>query len=168
MMMQDFGTTVLVSTPSYALYLAEQGESEGIDFAALPLRLGLFGGEPCSDRMKAEIEAKLRITATDNYGLSEVMGPGVAGECECACGLHVAEDHFLLEMIDPVTGGAGRPGRGGGARHHDPDEGGVPGPAVPDARPDDGSTRRAASAGERLRACRRSAAAPTTCSSSGA
>jgi len=103
MMMHDFGTTVLVSTPSYALYLAEQGESEGIDFSALPLRLGLFGGEPCSDKMKAEIESKLHIKATDNYGLSEVMGPGVAGECECACGLHVAEDHLLLEVIDPVT-----------------------------------------------------------------
>ena len=74
--MQDFGTTVLVSTPSYALYLAEQGEELGVDFASLKLRLGLFGGEPCSDRMKAEIEARLGIRATDNYGLSEVMGPG--------------------------------------------------------------------------------------------
>jgi phenylacetate-CoA ligase len=104
MMMHDFGTTVLVSTPSYALYLAEQGEAAGIDFGVLPLRLGLFGGEPCSDAMKSEIEAKLGIRATDNYGLSEVMGPGVSGECECACGLHVAEDHLLLEVIDPETG----------------------------------------------------------------
>ncbi len=104
MMMSDFGTTVLVSTPSYALYLAEQGESAGVDFSALPLRLGLFGGEPCSDRLKAEIEQKLGITATDNYGLSEVMGPGVAGECECGCGLHLAEDHFLAEIVDPRTG----------------------------------------------------------------
>ena len=103
MMMHDFGTTVLVSTPSYALYLAEQGEAEGIDFSALPLRLGLFGGEPCSDAMKREIEEKLHIKATDNYGLSEVMGPGVAGECECGCGLHLAEDHLLLEIIDPET-----------------------------------------------------------------
>ncbi len=103
MMMSDFGTTVLVSTPSYALYLAEQGEAHGVDFAALPLRLGLFGGEPCSDAMKREIESRLHIRATDNYGLSEVMGPGVAGECECGCGLHVSEDHFLLEVIDPDT-----------------------------------------------------------------
>jgi phenylacetate-CoA ligase len=103
MMMHDFATTVLVSTPSYALYLAEQGEEAGIDFSTLPLRLGLFGGEPCSDRMKAEIESKLHIRATDNYGLSEVMGPGVSGECECACGQHVAEDHLLLEVIDPDT-----------------------------------------------------------------
>ena len=104
MMLQDFSTTVLVSTPSYALYLAEEGEGLGVDFERLPLRLGLFGGEPCSDKMKAEIEAKLHIRATDNYGLSEVMGPGVAGECECGCGLHIAEDHLLVEVIDPVTG----------------------------------------------------------------
>ncbi|MEZ5126055.1 MAG: phenylacetate--CoA ligase [Thermoleophilia bacterium] len=103
LMMEDFGTTVLVSTPSYALYLAEKGEQAGVDFSKLKLRLGLFGGEPCSDKMKAEIEARLAITATDNYGLSEVMGPGVAGECECACGQHVQEDHLLLEIIDPET-----------------------------------------------------------------
>lgn len=104
MMMHDFGTTVLVSTPSYALYLAEQGEEQGIDFSSLPLRLGLFGGEPCSDRMKAEIEQKLSIRANDNYGLSEIMGPGVSGECECACGLHLAEDHLLCEVVDPESG----------------------------------------------------------------
>jgi phenylacetate-CoA ligase len=103
-MMRDFGTTVLVSTPSYALYLAEQAEELGVDFGALKLRLGLFGGEPCSDRMKAEIESRMGIRATDNYGLSEVMGPGVAGECDCACGLHVNEDHLLLEIVDPQSG----------------------------------------------------------------
>ena len=103
-MMQDFGTTALVSTPSYALFLAGQSEELGIDFESLKLRLGLFGGEPCSDRMKAEIEAKLGLRATDNYGLSEVMGPGVAGECECACGLHVNEDHLLVEVVDPASG----------------------------------------------------------------
>lgn len=113
MMMADFGTTVLVSTPSYALYLAEQGEAAGVDFGSLPLRLGLFGGEPCTDAMKREIEQKLRIRATDNYGLSEVMGPGVGGECECACGLHVNEDHFLLEIVDPDTGDALPPGEEG-------------------------------------------------------
>ena len=104
LMMKNFGTTVLVSTPSYALFLAGQGEEPGVDFSSLKLRLGLFGGEPCSDTMKAEIEAKLGLRATDNYGLSEVMGPGVAGECACACGLHVNEDHLLLEVIDPATG----------------------------------------------------------------
>ena len=104
MMMQDFGTTVLVSTPSYALYLAEQGIEAGVDFAKLPLRLGLFGGEPCTGKMKAEIEEKLHIRATDNYGLSEVMGPGVSGECECGCGLHLAEDHILAEIVDPESG----------------------------------------------------------------
>jgi phenylacetate-CoA ligase len=103
-MMNDFGTTVLVSTPSYALYLAEQAEELGVDLSSLKLRLGLFGGEPCSDKIRAEIEAKLGLRATDNYGLSEVMGPGVAGECECACGLHVNEDHLLLEIVDPATG----------------------------------------------------------------
>ncbi len=104
MMMQDFGTTVLVSTPSYALYMAEVAESTGVDFSTLPLRLGLFGAEPCSEAARKEIEKKLHIVATDNYGLSEVMGPGVAGECECACGLHIAEDHFLWEIVDPATG----------------------------------------------------------------
>ena len=103
LMMRDFGTTALVSTPSYALFLAEQREELWIDLSSLKLRLGLFGGEPCSDRMKAEIEAKLGLRATDNYGLSEVMGPGVAGECDCTCGLHVNEDHLLLEVIDPAT-----------------------------------------------------------------
>lgn len=113
MMMSDFGTTVLVSTPSYALYLAEQGAELGIDFDALRLRLGLFGGEPCSDAMRREIEQKLKIRATDNYGLSEVMGPGVSGECECSCGLHVNEDHFLVEVVDPETGQAQPPGAEG-------------------------------------------------------
>jgi phenylacetate-CoA ligase len=113
MMMADFGTTVLVSTPSYALYLAEQGQAAGVDFSKLPLRLGLFGGEPCSDVLKAEIESKLRIRATDNYGLSEVMGPGVSGECECGCGLHLAEDHLLVEIIDPDTGEPLPPGEEG-------------------------------------------------------
>ena len=104
MMMQDFGTTVLVSTPSYALYLADAAEKMGVDIRALPLRLGLFGGEPCSEGAMREIEARLGIVATDNYGLSEVMGPGVSGECLCRSGLHLAEDHLLWELVHPETG----------------------------------------------------------------
>lgn len=103
MMMADFGTTVLISTPSYALYIAEVGAELGVDFEQLPLRLGLFGAEPCSEAARREIEAKLHIRATDNYGLSEVMGPGVAGECLECRGLHINEDHFLLEILDPAT-----------------------------------------------------------------
>ncbi|MDO8914704.1 MAG: phenylacetate--CoA ligase [Coriobacteriia bacterium] len=113
MMMQDFGTTALVSTPSYALYLAEVGEKMGVDFSTLPLRVGLFGGEPSGESMRAEIERRLGIRATDNYGLSEVMGPGVSGECECQCGLHVAEDHFICEIVDPVSGEVLPPGQEG-------------------------------------------------------
>jgi len=104
MMLRDFGTTVFVGTPSYSLYLAEVGEREGVDFAALPLRLSLFGGEPTTDAMRAEIEARLGIRVTDNYGLSEVGGPGVAGECEVGEGRHINEDHFYPEIIDPVSG----------------------------------------------------------------
>jgi phenylacetate-CoA ligase len=104
MMMQDFGTTALVGTPSYALYLAEVGEKMGVEMSALPLRVGLFGGEPSGEGMRAEIERRLGIRATDNYGLSEVMGPGVSGECECQCGLHLQEDHFICEIVDPESG----------------------------------------------------------------
>jgi len=104
MIMKDFGTTVLVSTPSYALHIAEVGESMDVDFSKLPLRVGLFGAERCSEKLRKEIESKLCISATDNYGLTEVMGPGVAGECEVKNGLHINEDHFLVETIDPETG----------------------------------------------------------------
>jgi phenylacetate-CoA ligase len=103
-LMQDFGTTALISTNTYALHIAEVGERLGVDFASLPLRVGLFGAEPMSEAMRAEIERRLAITATDNYGLSEVMGPGVAGECGAKNGLHIAEDHFLVEVIDPESG----------------------------------------------------------------
>ncbi|MHB1340156.1 MAG: phenylacetate--CoA ligase family protein [Coriobacteriia bacterium] len=104
MMMQDFGTTALVCTPSYALYMAEVAEKAGVDVASLPLRVGLFGGEPSGEGMRDEIQRRLGILATDNYGLSEVMGPGVSGECEHQCGLHMAEDHFLFEVVNPGTG----------------------------------------------------------------
>jgi phenylacetate-CoA ligase len=113
MMMRDFGTTVLVSTPSYALYLAEEAEKEGFDVRASALRVGLFGAEPSGEGMRSEIEERLGIMALDNYGLSEVGGPGVSGECECRCGLHIAEDHFLAEIVDPDTMEALPPGEEG-------------------------------------------------------
>jgi len=80
------------------------GERGGVDLSRLPLRVGLFGGEPCGERMRAEIERRLHIVETDDYGLTEIIGPGVSGECECRCGLHVNEDHFLAEVVDPATG----------------------------------------------------------------
>ncbi|WP_088226973.1 phenylacetate--CoA ligase [Desulfosporosinus sp. FKB] len=113
MLMQDFGTTVLISTPSYSLYIAEVAEKMGIDISALKLRIGLFGGEPWTEEMRREIETRLHISASDNYGLSEVMGPGVAGECEFKCGHHIAEDHFIVETINPKTGEVLEPGQEG-------------------------------------------------------
>ena len=103
-LMQDFGTTVMIATPSYALYMAEVAEDMGIDTSKLKLRVGLFGAEPCSDNMKNAIEQRWHIRATDNYGLSELGGPGVAGECECGEGMHINEDQFFPEVIDPETG----------------------------------------------------------------
>ncbi len=101
--MQDFRTTALVCTPSYALLLADAIEEKGINLASMSLKYGLFGGEPWSEAMRNEIQHKLCIIATDNYGLSEVMGPGVAGECQERKGLHINEDHFLVEVINPDT-----------------------------------------------------------------
>ncbi len=101
--MQDFKTTALVCTPSYALVLADAMMEMGINTNGLSLRYGLFGGEPWSEAMRQEIHQKLGIIATDNYGLSEVMGPGVSGECQECNGLHINEDHFLLEILDPAT-----------------------------------------------------------------
>jgi len=113
MLMQDFGTTALISTPSYALYIAEVAENMGIKLSSLKLRLGLFGGEPWTEEMRKEIETRLNIIATDNYGLSEVMGPGVSGECFFRNGHHIAEDHFIVETIDPETGEVLEPGEEG-------------------------------------------------------
>ncbi|MFH1149683.1 MAG: phenylacetate--CoA ligase [Actinomycetota bacterium] len=103
-LMTDLGTTVLVATPTYALHLAEEGSALGFDFEACGLRVGLFGAEPWSEGIRRRIEEGLCISATDNYGLSEVVGPGVSGECERKNGLHISEDHFLAEVVDPVTG----------------------------------------------------------------
>jgi phenylacetate-CoA ligase len=104
MIMQDFGSTVLTCTPSYALFMAEEAKSEGINFKDLRLKVGIFGAEPWSEAMRVEIEAKLNLDAIDIYGLSEIMGPGVAIECiEAKCGLHIWEDHFIPEIINPDT-----------------------------------------------------------------
>jgi len=103
MIMQDYRTSVLVGTPSYALTLADKMEKMGINPKSLSLKVGLFGGEPWSEGMRREIEQRLCLSATDNYGLSEVIGPGVAGECLCKNGMHVSEDAFIAEIIDPDT-----------------------------------------------------------------
>jgi phenylacetate-CoA ligase len=105
MMIADYGTTVLVATPSYAMHICEVGEKAGFDWQASTLRVGLFGGEPCPPKLKQEIESRMRIICTDNYGLTEVMGPGVSGECLAARDQqHIVEDHFYWEVIDPQTG----------------------------------------------------------------
>ncbi len=105
MLMRDFGSTILCSTPSYALFLYESILAAGIQIDDLKLHTGIFGAEPWSEKMRAEIEAKLRIKALDIYGLSEIMGPGVGMECcDAQDGLHIWEDHFLIEIIDPDTG----------------------------------------------------------------
>ncbi len=103
--MRDFGPTILTCTPSYALHLGEVAAEAGIDFGTLRFRAGIFGAEPWSEEMRGEIERKLHLSAVDIYGLSEVLGPGVSIEClEAKSGLHIAEDHFIAEIIDPKTG----------------------------------------------------------------
>ncbi len=101
--MIDFGATVLCCTPSYAMYLGEEIEAMGVK-DQLKLRVGIFGAEPWSENMRKKIEESLNIKAYDIYGLSEVMGPGVSGECECQSGMHIWEDNFIAEIIDPDTG----------------------------------------------------------------
>lgn len=104
-LLKDFGATAITCTPSYALFLHEAALAEGIDMRDLPLRVGVFGAEPWTEAMRKDIESKFGITAVNIYGLSEVMGPGVAQECaEAQCGMHIFEDHFLPEIIDPKTG----------------------------------------------------------------
>lgn len=112
--MKDFGSTVLMSTPSYALNLAEAMDALDVDPKSLSLRVGIFGAEPWSESMREEVERKLNLKATDIYGLSEVMGPGVAQEClHTSKGMHIFEDHFLPEIIDPDTGEVLPPGEKG-------------------------------------------------------
>ncbi|MDD5476459.1 MAG: phenylacetate--CoA ligase [Syntrophales bacterium] len=105
MILQDFAPTAICCTPSYALFLAEQGNEMGVDMKSLRLRVGILGAEPWSEQVRDEIEERLGINALDIYGLSEIIGPGVSVECtEGKKGLHVFEDHFIVEAIDPVTG----------------------------------------------------------------
>src|SRR5512138_2901660 len=103
MLIRDLGAEVLVCTPSYALHIGEVAKAEGFGPGELPLRFGHFGGEPWTDEMRDEIERSLGILAFNNYGLSEVIGPGVSGECAAREGMHVSEDHFLVECLDPDT-----------------------------------------------------------------
>lgn len=102
-LMEDFGSSVLCCTPSYALNIAEVMKEQGVDPHKLKLRVGIFGAEPWTEGMRKEIEAKLGLKAIDIYGLSEIVGPGVSCECEYQCGMHINEDHFLPEIIDPET-----------------------------------------------------------------
>ncbi len=102
--MQDFGSSVICCTPSYALYIAETIEEMGIPKESLKLKAGIFGAEPWTEEMRQEIQKRLGIKAYDIYGLSEIIGPGVASECECQAGMHVSEDHFYPEIINPDTG----------------------------------------------------------------
>lgn len=112
-LMQDFGTTILACTPSYALHIAEVAREMGTDIRTLPLRAGIFGAEPWSDNMRKKLEAETGISAVDIYGLSEVVGPGVACMCQAKEGLHVFDDHFIVEIVDPVTGESLPPGEEG-------------------------------------------------------
>jgi phenylacetate-CoA ligase len=113
MLMQDFGTTLIACTPSYSLQIAEEAEAEGIDLRTLKLRTGYFGAEPWTAAMRRQIEQRLPLKAIDIYGLSEVMGPGVSSECLEQNGLHVFEDHFYPEIINPETGSVLGPGQKG-------------------------------------------------------
>ncbi|WP_113673615.1 phenylacetate--CoA ligase family protein [Vallitalea guaymasensis] len=114
MLMKDFGTTLLVSTPSYALHIMEVAKKMGIDpVNDLDVKLGLFGGEGSTEAMREQIQKGWGMFATENYGMSELIGPGVAGECEALKGLHINEDHFIPEIIDPSTGKVLPPGEKG-------------------------------------------------------
>jgi len=114
MILQDFGPTAICCTPSYALNLAEQGRAMGVDMRSLKLRVGIFGAEPWSEQMRRQIEEAFDIRALNIYGLSEIMGPGVAMECsDVQEGMHIFEDHFLVETINPETGEVLPPGEQG-------------------------------------------------------
>ncbi|MDW7738817.1 MAG: phenylacetate--CoA ligase [Bacillota bacterium] len=112
-LMKDFRTTVLVSTPSFAIYMAEVARDMGFDPAEFGLRLGLFGGEPCSEAMREDIERQWQLKATVNYGLTEVVGPGISGECSERAGMHILEDIYYPEIIDPISGNVLKDGETG-------------------------------------------------------
>lgn len=103
MLLKDLGVTALVATPSYGLYIAEVMDKLGISKEEMKLRIGLFGSEASSPEMHAELQERLGLIPTDNYGLSEIIGPGVSGECLSKCGMHINEDHFYPEIVDPNT-----------------------------------------------------------------
>ncbi|THB72123.1 MAG: phenylacetate--CoA ligase [Gammaproteobacteria bacterium] len=104
MIMKDFGANALCATPSYFLHIIDRAEQLGIDLKDMPLRVGIFGAEPWSEPMRTHCEAAANMKAYDIYGLSEIIGPGVGSECRCQKGLHIFEDHFYPEIIDPETG----------------------------------------------------------------
>ena len=104
MLMSDFGVTAICCTPTYFIHMIERAGQMGVDIRKLPLRAGVFGAEPWTEGMRQHIESEAGIKAYDIYGLSEIIGPGVAIECSCQCGLHIFEDHFMAEIIDPETG----------------------------------------------------------------
>ncbi len=112
-LMQDFGTTALACTPSYAMYMSDELAKAGITLDRLKLRVGIFGAEPWTEAMRQELQRKLGVKAYDIYGLTEISGPGVGGECECQCGTHIWEDLFYPEIIDPVTLKPVEPGQKG-------------------------------------------------------
>jgi len=111
LMIQDLGTTVITCTPSYAIILHETAKEMGIDFRETKLRLAVCGAEPWSEQMRNDIESRMGISAINIYGLTEVIGPGVSVECEHKCGMHIWEDHFLAEVINPQTGEHMPPGQ---------------------------------------------------------
>jgi phenylacetate-CoA ligase len=113
MLIQDFGTTLLACTPSYSLQIAEEAETDGVDLRSSRLRVGYFGAEPWTEAMRKQIEQRLPVKAIDIYGLSEVIGPGVSSECLEQNGLHVFEDHYYPEIIDPETQQSVEPGQKG-------------------------------------------------------
>jgi len=104
MLMKDFGVTAMCCTPTYFLHLIDRAAELGVDMKSLPLRAGVFGAEPWTESMRRHIENRSGIEAFDIYGLSEIIGPGVACECRCHQGLHIFEDHFYPEIVDPETG----------------------------------------------------------------
>ncbi len=168
MVMKDFGVTAICCTPSYFLHLLERAEEIGRGLLGLPLRAGVFGAEPWTEAMRRRIEADSGIKAYDIYGLSEIIGPGVASECQRQDGLHIFEDHFYPEIIDPKTGAAAAGRRGGRAGAHHAHQAGHADDPLPHARHHRASPPSPAPAAARSGASAASPAAPTTCSSSAA